>query len=769
MKVRRGTSKIWFMLMFLCTFVILAVCMSGCKEKEDTKENTKEDRTMGRYLEEKLELPAETRRLYDVAVTEEGELWLAAITDEWYIFTSRDGGKSWEKSYSIMEKIDPGRKNNQMNIQGIFIGKNKELAVYVIDYTDYEETGETDQQLWYIDSSGKAKGFDSPEGYFGSKIAFDTQGNMVIPGTEKCFQMSTENGEIIKTFEQYDQYGMQVCGDTLIVFYSNSQMTYYDLKTGKPLEADTVLSGQVSKNLFWTGESPVVFTEDEPGKMFFCNRDGIYSHVYGGSVMEQVVDASLCSLGITSRGYLGFAKSKEGDFYVVKTMEENGQDETFLYRYYYNPDIPTIPEEELKVYTLDECPELAQAALFYQMKHPEVHVVVETGIEAADNSVSSDGYMDSRRVDTVKNLNTEILAGKGPDILVLDNLPVDAYIEKGILKDISETLKQEDTIDKILPNIVEACRQEDGKLYSIPARVRIPVLMGEKNLLEKGTGAAGVRDMAKEAKDELADTQSIYPYFMEGDLAEVFIKACSYDWQKQDGTLDKASLREYLEQTGEIYHSEKKDKMTNNGSAGGNTTFEEGIGLGLFQVYIGTAKLTFGELCSPGQSELVESIVKGEPELAWKSLNEGSYCPWMTLGINTKSSNQKRAEEFLLYLMGEEGQRIQQGYGFSVNKDVLDTKNYWGIDEGVPADRPKNFMGLQLPSGGTKDLYIFSLTDEQTDNMRGVLSGLDKPYRLDVEVKTLIKDETRKYFQEKETLDEAVANLIDKINLYLSE
>lgn len=40
--------------------------------------------------------------------------------------------------------------------------------------------------------------------------------------------------------------------------------------------------------------------------------------------------------------------------------------------------------------------------------------------------------------DAIKTLNTEIKANKGPDIFILDNLPMDSYISQGYLEDISD-------------------------------------------------------------------------------------------------------------------------------------------------------------------------------------------------------------------------------------------------------------------------------------------------------------------------------------------
>ena len=40
--------------------------------------------------------------------------------------------------------------------------------------------------------------------------------------------------------------------------------------------------------------------------------------------------------------------------------------------------------------------------------------------------------------DYIKALNTELLAGTGPDVLVLDGLPIASYIQKGVLAELGE-------------------------------------------------------------------------------------------------------------------------------------------------------------------------------------------------------------------------------------------------------------------------------------------------------------------------------------------
>ena len=66
--------------------------------------------------------------------------------------------------------------------------------------------------------------------------------------------------------------------------------------------------------------------------------------------------------------------------------------------------------------------------------------------------------------DALKTLNTEIMAGKGPDLLLLDGMPISSYEEKGILADISQVIQKVDEKEGILDNIQEAYTKEGSHL-----------------------------------------------------------------------------------------------------------------------------------------------------------------------------------------------------------------------------------------------------------------------------------------------------------------
>ena len=57
----------------------------------------------------------------------------------------------------------------------------------------------------------------------------------------------------------------------------------------------------------------------------------------------------------------------------------------------------------------------------FQDKYPNTEIIYETG-EGSEGTVTV--------ADRIRALNARILAGDGPDILVLDGLPTESYIEK---------------------------------------------------------------------------------------------------------------------------------------------------------------------------------------------------------------------------------------------------------------------------------------------------------------------------------------------------
>ena len=177
---------------------------------------------------------------------------------------------------------------------------------------------------------------------------------------------------------------------------------------------------------------------------------GLYRHVIGGAAMEQVIDGNLTSLGDPQMGKGGLAVLADDEFAVLYPT-------TKLCRYVYDGTIPTVPEEEIRIYSLTEDYTVRQAVSLFQREHPEVYVRYEMGMSGSDG-MTEDAALDC--------LNTELLSGNGPDLLVLDGLPGSSYRRKGVLADVSGLVDSMAGESALLSNIVDAFREDGAGLQS---------------------------------------------------------------------------------------------------------------------------------------------------------------------------------------------------------------------------------------------------------------------------------------------------------------
>ena len=118
----------------------------------------------------------------------------------------------------------------------------------------------------------------------------------------------------------------------------------------------------------------------------------------------------------------------------------------------------------LRLYTLKENENLWQSAKLFMEKYPKYPVVIEVGISEEDGKTVSDA---------IRSLNTEIMAGNGPDIILMDGLPIEDYIEKGGLEDLSDMVESvKENGEEFFENVLSSYEKGE-KVYAIPSRFSV--------------------------------------------------------------------------------------------------------------------------------------------------------------------------------------------------------------------------------------------------------------------------------------------------------
>lgn len=99
-------------------------------------------------------------------------------------------------------------------------------------------------------------------------------------------------------------------------------------------------------------------------------------------------------------------------------------------------------------------------------------------------------------------MNTNIMSGKGPDIIVLDGMPVKSYLEKGLLTDLTEILNKVENAEGIIPSIKNTYANGE-MIQAIPTRFQMPLIQGRKGDIENINDLTTMVEQIKKLKKKI--------------------------------------------------------------------------------------------------------------------------------------------------------------------------------------------------------------------------------------------------------------------------
>lgn len=115
----------------------------------------------------------------------------------------------------------------------------------------------------------------------------------------------------------------------------------------------------------------------------------------------------------------------------------------------------------------------------YEKIHPEVDIQLQF-------VQSDDAHLEAEMEKYLTQTNTAMLAGKGPDLLILDDLPAANYVKNGLLVNFDELIAQDPTFQKTdyFSNILDNAKLGGG-LYAMPTSFFLLGLAGDEEALAK--------------------------------------------------------------------------------------------------------------------------------------------------------------------------------------------------------------------------------------------------------------------------------------------
>ena len=794
-------------------FLLLGIMLflEGCAGRKDAgagrgmpagtaEEGQDRETGMGRYLEQDVALPEEIvsggnspgaylRRLNN------GDLALMEPTAGLYL--SSDQGESW------VRKPTPWYEELNGWTGWIALAPDGAAALIHSPYKEEEPSSDTDAdsepqaagkedpgpesepkkedtylyaeyapEYFYVDPEGNPQKLEAPDPanwitqfWFGDDsrlYACDLNG--------KVYEMDTENGKAKELF-QIEGVSKSVCfvSRTMLVFTSRDDVVLYDLERGMPAE-DQVLQDFVrnhSDSSDQEGLSFLAAAGEQEEVLYLANSGGLYRHVLGGSAMEQLSDGSISSLGDPRMALHGFAVLPDDEFLVLY----NGAK---LCRYVYDPDIPTVPEEQIHLYSLTEDNTIRQAISLFQKKHPDVYVQYETGLSADGNRTAEDA---------VKNLNTRILSGSGPDLLVLDGLPARSFGEKGVLADLSGIVHELEGTDRLFKNLVDACRLE-GRLYYVPVRFRLPLLVGDRESVERVKDLASLADTV-EALREDSPEGPLMGFQSEEEALRILALTSRAAWMDPvNRTIDREKLSEFLENARRIYQAEAAGTGEADGAGrfdwnGWNTektqeeyAGEEALNAVSFLQAINVAgkqqKLGAGFTYRMDMEFNVVSTLSGQEEdfayAPWQGQVSNGFLPKTMVGICAGSEKKETVLEFFRFLYGRKLQDLDLSSGYPINEASFEQ---WKESPREGYER----SGIII-SGDSGDLFTLDVRwsrESDFERLRDMARSASVICTGDPQLEEIVCELGAEALSGSADVEKTVDEIVKKASIYLSE
>lgn len=715
---------------------------------------------MGRYIEEDVTLPAEVYRMLDLKVQTDGAVKLLIETGEGLsVLRSEDNGATWtqetvktpDEGYAFAAALSP-----EGDVFATY--SNEDSTVF----TGYCST--IDGTLTEVVPKVDGENTELGDRFF-TKLIYVEPGKVLgeLLGSSKLYLFDDKTGEILQTYNENENY-LAVWGVAAgkVYAFEQEELTVYDLETGEE-SSDEVLQEAVYANpknleIYTTSSYPVIFAENtEKDSLYYASADGLFRHVKDGTVVEQLADGALNSLGNPGYGLVNMQELPDGSFLIAGVDTSAGMGK--LIRLVYSPDTPTVPSKELRVYSLREHDSLRQAIALFQKQNPEYYVHMEIGVSGEDAVTEADA---------LRTLNTDIMAGKGPDILVLDGMPINSYIEKGVLADISPLLEGTASEDGFFENVQNAY-EKDGVLYAVPEFFTLPVIWADEEALQQTDSLTALADIVQQKKETAeAGQRSIGVQDVYWFLKKMY-DAYAVNFLQEDGRLNEEAVREFVTQTKRMFDIEMEGSDAEwqwDYQGNRNLSFTLGsISVAMMSMLAGELQIDVGTLENVMDMMQVVSVnEKKELMLDSLKLSENTvFVPKGILGINSKSTQQEDAGKLVSYLFSKEAQKLAVE-GLPVNRAALTE-----IFDSYEDDTMIYGYSAASEDGEGLEIEVRKLSEEEEIQLLSLAEAADTAVPTDSVMEAMVIEQTGNCIAGQISEEEAVQSIIQKMNLYLSE
>ena len=751
--MRRRIIALMLILIFVTTI------LQGCSKKEEQVDGQKKGQNkvvikeegqkkteveMGRFMEKKIEFPAlkEGEKVVKILRGSDNRIELYTCLKKKYLCYRLKEDITWEEGEANW--LNTGKlSGSNIELKTICYGND---GNYYACYTKYDkdarshiiksEHGKASKEIRipYLDKAQPSnKNTYYPEI---EDLSVLENGNLVL------YDMNDSNSLLIFSPEGEKLDKIAISGRD---YYTNYMVSGNNIIAASQDKKSIFIYNTVKKEVEKTTDYNVkpislAFAQKTDGTILMGDMSGIHRLTKDGTLWETTVDGALNSMSMPSIHFDKLYVTGGGEEEYYASYIDNN-DEFRLMHYVYDKNVSAVPSQEISVYSLQENNTIRQAISLFQSKNSDLKIDYTVAMGEEGGTVS----------DYIRALNTELLAGSGADILILDGLPVDSYLEKGVLTDISDIIKPLKDSGKILSNILDCFNKED-KLYQIPVRFSVPMILGNDNALSSLNNMESIINYIQNNNEKPFSCSLTYK-----ELLQNYLALYSKEFYK-DKKIDKEQLVSFLSNLKKLAENIKATEFLEDAPANENGFIDSSK---LFRDrFLGIVNNKF----LTGMTQIYSILstvdiysIKNKTHLECSTINK-SFIPRGMIGLNSSSKEMDLAKQFVTYLLSSEVQDANLFDGFPVNNDSL---KKWAAEESklfyAMGDKDGNYINATWPS------------KEERESTLKMLSELTTPIEMNQVINNIIINEALPFFKGDIDVDQAASAAASKISTYLAE
>ena len=627
---------------------------------------------------------------------------------------------------------------------------------------------------------------DNEDGMSGnlSSFAVDAAGNLYVSDYNNIYVLDAEgnvqfkldgsqyNGSLYRLNAQ--QVGVMWYNYTDDVNAADENGQYF-----VPIDLETKDWGEKVKlpSNVWS-----ILPGDDVYDFYYADNNNIFGYTAKTDTKEKLVDWLACDVDTNNmNGYAMLSDSR-----VAALMQDWSTDPT-TYQLIVLHRVDASEIKEKKVLTL-ACMyldwNLRSMIVEYNKTNDEYRInVVDYSEYATDDDYNAG----------VTKLTTEIISGSVPDIFLTSNLPIDKYAAKGVIADLNTFMDGGNGLsrDYFVPQVMSAL-EKDGKLYELPTSFSVQTAYALSSIASQYDtwNVAAVQD----AMTQLQEGATV---FSNGWTKNMALSNCLsrnlsafVDWTTGKCEFDSEAFQQLLafcnsfpaetsDGDGAIAYASSADIAVDDAMWDSDATritngkqLMSTIGMYSFDSYIWNVyairdKITFtGYPTEDGSGSSFElqmpmaiSSVTKYPDAAW------DFVCSIIKKMNTIDEN-------------------NYYYGFPISQAAFDaemtdimTEQYQLDENGEQVDwdgdgePDKAIRGSYetMENGETVYKDVYALTQEDIDQILGVINNTHSVYDYDQEILDIITDEVAAYFAGDKDVQTTASMIQSRVNLYVQE